>query len=71
VHGAAYAHLLLLDKLEVIIGPVENAGKKDAKGYKKKRAAKTARGGPQGCVRRYPERSDAGNFLEYGWQDSV
>jgi hypothetical protein len=39
VHGAAYAHPLLLDQLEVIIGSVENAGKKDPKGYKK-RAAK-------------------------------
>jgi toxin YhaV len=35
VHGAAYAHPLLLDQLEVIIGSVENAGKKDPKGYKK------------------------------------
>jgi toxin YhaV len=40
VHGAAYAHPLLLDQLEVIIGSVENARKKDPKGYKKKRAAK-------------------------------
>jgi toxin YhaV len=36
VHGAAYAHPLRLDQLEVII----DARKKDPKGYKKKRAAK-------------------------------
>jgi toxin YhaV len=39
VHGAAYAYPLLLDQLEMIIGSVENARKKDPKGYKK-RAAK-------------------------------
>jgi toxin YhaV len=35
-----YAHPLFLDQLEAIIGSVENARKKDPKGYKKKRAAK-------------------------------
>jgi toxin YhaV len=40
VHGAAYAHPLLLDQLEVTIDSVEDARKKDPKGYKKKLAAK-------------------------------
>ena len=35
-----YAHPLFLDQLNAIIGSVENARKKDPKGYKKKRAAK-------------------------------
>jgi toxin YhaV len=35
-----YAHPLFLDQLEAIIVSVENARKKDPKGYKKKRAAK-------------------------------
>ena len=35
-----YAHPLFLDQLEVMIQAVEKARKKDAKGYKKKRAAK-------------------------------
>ena len=35
-----YAHPLFLDQLEAIIGSVENARRKDPKGYKKKRAAK-------------------------------
>jgi len=35
-----YAHPLFLDQLEALIGSVENARKKDPKGYKKKRAAK-------------------------------
>lgn len=35
-----YAHPLFLDQLEAMIAAVENARKKDPKGYKKKRAAK-------------------------------
>ena len=35
-----YAHPLFLDQLEAMIEAVEKARKKDAKGYKKKRAAK-------------------------------
>jgi toxin YhaV len=35
-----YAYPLFLDQLDAIIGSVENARKKDPKGYKKKRAAK-------------------------------
>jgi hypothetical protein len=33
VHGAVYARPLLLDQLEVIIGSVENAGKKDPRAF--------------------------------------
>jgi hypothetical protein len=39
VHGAAYAHPLLLDQLEAIIGSVEDAGKKDPKASGKLLAA--------------------------------
>jgi toxin YhaV len=35
-----YAHPLFLDQLEAMIGAVEKAQQRDAKGYKKKRAAK-------------------------------
>jgi hypothetical protein len=48
-------------KLEVIIGSVENARKKEPKGYKKKRAAKLFAAVLKVAFE-YPERSDAGHL---------
>ena len=49
-----YAHPRFLDQLEAMLGSVEDA-REGANG-------KAARCGSQGCVRRYPERSDARNI---------